>query len=257
MVTAHEAAHQWWGGILGPGDGPGGNILSEGMAHFSTILLMEQGKGLRERIAFCKLIEERYGNSRVVDSERPMVKTDGSRSGDTTVQYDKGGWVFWMLLNRMGRDAALAGIQEFIAHYSTDPDHPVLQDFVRVLRPHAPDPDAYDDFVDQWFFDVVVPEFRLSDAEVDAIDGAWVVTATIENKGTSRMPVEIAAARDERFDDDGAPNPEYREARAPATLGAGERVDLRIVCDFEPDRILVDPDAMLLQLERDKAIVRF
>ena len=49
-----------------------------------------------------------------------------ARAGDVTVTYDKGGWVFWMLLNRMGRDAALAGIQEFIAHYSTDRDHPVL-----------------------------------------------------------------------------------------------------------------------------------
>ena len=44
-VTAHEAAHQWWGNILVPGMGPGGNILSEGMAHFSTALLIDQIKG--------------------------------------------------------------------------------------------------------------------------------------------------------------------------------------------------------------------
>ena len=57
LVTAHEAAHQWWGNLLVPGKGPGGNILSEGMAHFSTILLIEQVHGLRERIEFCKRIE--------------------------------------------------------------------------------------------------------------------------------------------------------------------------------------------------------
>ena len=38
FVTAHESAHQWWGNILMPGDGPGGNLLSEGTANFSTIL---------------------------------------------------------------------------------------------------------------------------------------------------------------------------------------------------------------------------
>ena len=38
LVTAHEAAHQWWGNILCPGRGPGGNLLSEGTAHFSTLL---------------------------------------------------------------------------------------------------------------------------------------------------------------------------------------------------------------------------
>jgi hypothetical protein len=32
LVTAHEAAHQWWGGLLMPGDGPNGAILSEGTA---------------------------------------------------------------------------------------------------------------------------------------------------------------------------------------------------------------------------------
>ena len=82
MVTAHEAAHQWWGNILTPGEGPGGDILSEGMAHFSTILLIEGEKGERARIEFCKRIEERYGDARQVDSERPLVKVDGSRAGD-------------------------------------------------------------------------------------------------------------------------------------------------------------------------------
>jgi ABC-type Na+ efflux pump permease subunit len=85
IVTAHEAAHQWWGNILVPGKGPGGNILAEGMAHFSTILLCEQVKGLRQRIEFCKRIEEGYGEKRRKDSEKPLVKTDGSRPGDTTV----------------------------------------------------------------------------------------------------------------------------------------------------------------------------
>ena len=81
IVTAHEAAHQWWGNLVVPGKGPGGNVLSEGMAHFSTILLCEQVKGLRQRIEFCKRIEESYGEARRKDSEKPLVKTDGSRPG--------------------------------------------------------------------------------------------------------------------------------------------------------------------------------
>ena len=102
MVTAHEAAHQWWGNILMPGRGPGGNILSEGMAHFSTALLYEQIKGEEDRIGFLKQIEERYGDARQVDSEKPLVWIDGSKAGDNTVTYDKGGWVFWMLLHHLG-----------------------------------------------------------------------------------------------------------------------------------------------------------
>ena len=48
--------------------------------------------------------------------------------------YDKGGWVFWMLLNHMGRDRALQGLHAFIATYHNNADHPVLQDFVESMR---------------------------------------------------------------------------------------------------------------------------
>ena len=137
MITAHEAAHQWWGNIVAPGKGPGGNILSEGTSHFSTILLVEQVKGLHARIDFCKRLEANYAKSRQADSERPLVKIDGTRPGDTTVTYDKGGWVFWMLLNHMGRDRALEGIRAFFKTYHGNPDHPVLQDFLAAMRPFA------------------------------------------------------------------------------------------------------------------------
>jgi ABC-type Na+ efflux pump permease subunit len=254
LVAAHESAHQWWGNILTPGQGPGGDLLSEGMSHFSTILLMGQVKGERARIEFCKRIEERYGNERQVDSERPLVKIDGSRDGDGTVTYDKGGWVFWMLQNRMGREADLAGLQNFIRRFKDGPDYPVLQDFVEAMRPFAPDSISYDDFVKQWFFDVVVPEYRLSEAKrTPDPAGGWTVTARLENIGSGRMPVEVAAVRGERFQKDGTPGPDYADARAPLTLGAGESAEVRIPCDFEPQRLVVDPDARVLQLRRKAA----
>jgi len=256
LVTAHEAAHQWWGNILTPGKGPGGNILSEGMAHFSTMLLAEQVRGISKRIEFCKMIENTYNEGRRKDSERPLVKTDGSRPGDGTVTYDKGGWVFWMLLQHMGRDRMLQGLQTFIAKYRLNRDHPVLQDFVATLRPFAPDAAAYDTFVKQWFFEVNVPEYKLSDANREEVGGQWQVTVHVENVGTGRMPIEVAAALSERFKD-GDPLPKYRDARQAIELGPGESKDVVIRCDFKPDQVLVDPDARVLQLRRKFAIVRF
>lgn len=110
IVTAHETAHQWWGNLLTPGKGPGTSLLSEGMAHYSTALLFEKVKGPNARMEFLERIEERYGDERRADAERPLVKIDGLRSGDRTVTYNKGGWVFWMMDRHLGRERMLAGL---------------------------------------------------------------------------------------------------------------------------------------------------
>ena len=274
MVTAHETAHQWWGNILTPGRGPGGDLLSEGMAHFSTLLLFEEMRGLRGRIAFARQIEDQYGEKRQADSERALVRIDGSRPGDVTVTYDKAGWVFWMLLQHMGRESCLAGLRSFIGHYAADRDHPVLQDFLAHLRPFAPDALAYDAFTRQWFHEVVVPEYRLADVARTEVDGAWRVQARLTNVGTGEMPVEVAASAGQRFPDDApeasaAPpvddgslraasgGADYREARARALLGPGESAAIDILCDFVPERVVVDPDALVLQLRRKQAVHEF
>ncbi len=256
-ITAHEAAHQWWGNILTPGKGPGGNILAEGTAHFSTILLVEQVKGLNARIDFCKRLEAQYARDRQVDSERPLVKIYGDKPGNPTVTYDKGGWVFWMLLNQMGRDRILRGIRAFIKTYHGNSDHPVLQDFLASMRPFAADAAAFDAFTHQWFFEVVVPEYRLHDSRKTERGQGWEVTVQLENVGTGVMPVDVAAVRGERFAKDGSPAPDYREARATVTLDKSESKQVVITCPFDPEQVIVDPDAKVLQLRRKSAAAKF
>jgi hypothetical protein len=179
-----------------------------------------------------------------------------------------------MLLNHLGRERGLAGYRSFLEHYEGNPDHPVLQDFVAHMRELAPDPAEYDAFTRQWFFQVVVPEYELRDARKETLAGGkWRVTATVKNEGTGTMPVEVAAARGTRFPEreaegaagnavlaadrpasaPGAPSPDYRDARTTIVLGPGEEHTLEILCPFEPEYLVVDPDALVLQLERKKA----
>ena len=260
LVTAHESAHQWWGNMLQPGRGPSGNILSEGMAHFSTAMLIGQVKGERDAMEFRKRIESRYGDRRQADAERKLLRLDGSKAGDQTVVYDKSGWVFWMLMDRMGREPTLRGMKEFIAAYDGNPDHPVLHDFVVHMRSYAPDTASYDDFARQWFDTVVVPEYRVHDAKTVAAAGGrgWVTTAEIENVGTGRMPVEVAAVRGVRFPSDSGKKTTkkaepYASQLVPITLGAKEKQGVTIRTSFKPERVVVDPNVRVLQLRRQSA----
>jgi ABC-type Na+ efflux pump permease subunit len=277
LVAAHEAAHQWWGNLLTPGRGPGGDILSEGMSHYATLLLHDQVKGPRARIELAKRLENRYAENRQADSERPLVEVDGSRAGDTTVIYDKGGWVMWMLHDQLGRERTFAGLQELFRRFEPGPDHALLQDLIEVLREQTLDTEAFDDFVEQWYFDVVVPEYRLSEARLERAAAqagsaeTWIARVRVENVGSGRMPVEVAALRGERWPDEpvsdvgasslastpAADDAAYRDARSLVVLGAGEAADVEIRCDFEPDRFEVDPDARVLQLRREVAVARF
>ena len=259
-ITAHESAHQWWPNLAMVANGPGTEVLSEGMAHFSTILLCEQARGLEQRIAFCKGIEDRYAQRRVKDSERPLVKLDGELPADDRIVYDKGGFALWMLFRLMGREAALAGIREYLATFRDSPDHAALEDYLAIMRKHAPDPAAFDAFTDQWFHQVVVPEYKIDEATL-AQNGSkpgagWTVTATVRNVGTSTMPIEIAAVRGERFPHDKKDAERYADARSSITLGPKQSKTVTIACAFEPQKVVVDPDVTVLMLERQKAEVK-
>jgi ABC-type transport system involved in multi-copper enzyme maturation permease subunit len=264
LVTAHEAAHQWWGNILTPANGPNGDFLSEGAAHFATMLLFERIKGPHGRMEFAKGIEARYNDHRRPDDERPMYDVDGKRRYDTTIIYDRGGWVFWMLYDLLGHERAMTGYHDFFQKWSTSRDHPALQDFVVAMRPYAPDGGAYDTFIAQWFEDKVVPQYRVSDARKSAREGGFEVTCTVTNVGTGVMPVEVAATAGERWKnpEDGERNgayttdAAYQESRTSVKLGAGESKEVTLHCDFDPERIVVDPDVRILQLKRKQAVAR-
>jgi ABC-2 type transport system permease protein len=263
-VTAHEAAHQWWGNILIPGEGPGGNVISEGLAEYSTAQLFGQLKGAQQRMAFMSNNETTYNRGRVPDSERSLVELWGNRPGEYAITYEKGGWAFYMLSELMGPEAFHAGLRDFLKTYVNNPDHPVIQDLLPILRTHAPDEKAYDEFVQQWFYQVVVPEYRVSDAiSTERPDGSWDVTFRITNVGSGRMPLCVAATtKDARFLEEedttipGKPNPDYKDARINCTIDKGEVLTLTVRCPFKPDRIVPDPDVLVLQLNRKQAVLK-
>jgi len=242
IVTAHEAAHQWWAHLLTPGDAPGADVLLEGMAHYSTMLLLEAEHGPQARAAFARDLESRYTDARRRDAERPLVKIQETRGiTDEAAVREKGAWVMWMLQDLLGREAMLTGLRSFIARFEGSPDHPAVQDLIEELRPLAVSNADYQAFVDQWFFDVVLPEFQVRGARVTRTPTAWTVTATVVNLGASTVTVDVALVGTRG------------EARSTVRLSPGEEAVVSWTTLFAPSTIRVDPDVSVLQLNRERA----
>ncbi len=60
VVTAHEAAHQWFGNRLLPADAPGADFLIEGLAQYATARLLEAEQGNAARQSFLRDREADY-----------------------------------------------------------------------------------------------------------------------------------------------------------------------------------------------------
>jgi len=184
----------------------------------------------------------------------------------------------------------LDGLRALVERYCDSRDLPVLFDFTALMRTIADDVEAYDAFVAQWFEGVVVPRFELREVELEGEVGApTAVTLTLANVGTGTVSVDVAAVAGERFadvvgtgagadateqpgpngvvaaaamdtsgglgtQDEPSPAPPWREARARVTVGPGGSVTVRVPVDFVPERVVVDPDALVLQLERKLAV---
>ena len=241
-VVAHESGHQWWGNIVMPGKGPGGNIISEGLAEFSALMLLHHELGEEQAATLRRRWEKQYVEGRRADNERPINRTDGTRPGDQVVTYPRAGFVFWMLREAMGEERMLEGLRAFVVKWKDGVetpeglDFPLIEDLVESLRPFAPDAAAFDAFVGQWIFGTALPELEVEGASADGGDGAFTTVAELRNIGTGTVEVVVRVIGGEPAE----------VADATVRLAPGDAAPIAIASPFKPARLVVDPEVRLL-----------
>jgi len=126
-----------------------------------------------------------------------------------------------MLFRLMGRDAGLAAQKDYMATYRDSSDHPVLQDYLAVMRrPRARSRRLRRVSCTSGSMIVVVPQYLVEDAKATlGLDGRWTVTARVKNVGTGTMPIDVAATRGERF----KPTAKAAPATVPPAAAAATR----------------------------------
>lgn len=246
-VTAHEAAHQWWGHMLRAGTGPGTGLLVEGMADYATLLLYDAERGTAARRAYAVLLERQYLDGRSAVREQALADTRESTSSDEAVLQKKGAWAMWMLHNSLGAQQTFAGLRAFIADHRAPGRFATPEGLLLALRRQSPDTIVFDERVLQWFRSTQLPSFTLDNARCAADVNGWLCETTLRNVGTGNAMVDVAAMQGDSV---------MRGGLTSANVRAGRPVNLQWRLSSMPDRFVVDPDVQVLQARRGQAVAR-
>ena len=116
FVVAHETAHQWWGGQVIPASAPGGAFVSETMAQYSAMMVLETAYGEKMAREFYDFNMSRYLESRSMYTNREAPLLDVF--GQAYVYYSKGAVAMYTLRERLGADAVNGALRRFREKYA-------------------------------------------------------------------------------------------------------------------------------------------
>lgn len=111
-VTAHEIAHQWWAHQVIGANVQGATMLSESLAQYSALMVMEREYGPTRMRQFLKYELDRYlsGRGGEVIEELPLYRVENQQY----VHYRKGSLVFYRLREEMGEAALNRALSRFL-----------------------------------------------------------------------------------------------------------------------------------------------
>jgi aminopeptidase N len=199
-VTAHEVAHQWWGHQVIGAEMQGMTFVSETLAQYSALKVMERMYGPDQIRKFLKYELDRYLRSRgsEVIEELPLERVEGQNY----IHYQKGSLAMYLLKDIVGEEAVNRALQGFLAEFAfKGPPYPTSLDLLRYVRAEAgPQHDA---LVTDLFQKIALYDARVESASAKRrADGRWDVTLEIEARklyadGEGR---ETEATLEEPFD---------------------------------------------------------
>ena len=180
-IVAHEMAHQWWAHQVIGANMEGATLLSETLAQYSALMVMEQEYGRDMMRKFLRYEMDSYLRSRGSDSlrEEPLATVDPSQG---YVHYRKGSVALYYLKEMIGEDRINAALRNLIDQFAyAGPPYPTSLDLIAALREQTPEDKQY--LLADLFERITLFDNRVLNAEYQTRDDGKVeVTVEFETK---------------------------------------------------------------------------
>ncbi len=161
-VTTHEVSHQWWSHQAIGADVQGRAMLTESLAEYTSLMVMEHTYGRASVHRFLRYELDRYlaGRSKEQLREMPLALVE---DGQAYIHYNKGSLAFYALTDYLGEDNVNAVLRAYFARYRfTGPPFPTSQDLIADLR--AATPANQQHVITDLFDTITLWNFRIEDA---------------------------------------------------------------------------------------------
>jgi ABC-type transport system involved in multi-copper enzyme maturation permease subunit len=197
--VAHEVAHQWWGHGVAPANREGSSAITESLAKYSELLLLETRYG-RDAISQSLARElDLYLSGRTGDErdEVPLARA----TTQAYIYYRKGSIVLRAIDDLVGRAAFLHALHDFYTAQHGLGHAPTSSDLIAAFHAVATPPQQAQ--IDEWTSEIVLYDLTLLSAKSQRLsNGQYDVTLQIRagklraNGNGSTVPIALHEAID-------------------------------------------------------------
>ena len=263
FVTAHELGHQWWAHQLIGGNVQGSNMMSETLAEYSALMVMQEKYGRDNMHKFLKHELDGYlrGRGGEVRHEPPLALVQR----EPYVWYQKGGQIMYTLADYIGEDKVDTALHNFLMQYryanatnSQTVPYPDTRQLVEALRAQTPPELQY--LITDGFESIVLYDNKALTATVTpTADHKFKVTLTAQarkvkadgNGNESPMPlndyIEIGVFKGKKDEE----KPLYLKKEKLTQ----EHNTFEIIVDEMPTRAGIDPYNKLVDRDADDNMI--
>ncbi|HYF22772.1 MAG TPA: M1 family aminopeptidase [Caulobacteraceae bacterium] len=179
-VTAHEMGHQWWAHQVIGADMQGATSLSETLAQYSALMVMEKTYGPDAIRKFLKFELDRYLRSRGGEAleELPLMRVENQQY----IHYQKGSLVMYLLRDQMGEEAVNRALKRLVEAYAFRPaPYLTSKELVAALRAEASS--EHQALITDLFERITLYDVKTTGlTSKKRADGRFDVTMTVEAK---------------------------------------------------------------------------